>query len=80
MMWKFLRGGATVIPGATFIPQSRVKSFCDLTSFWELKEKKGLCWKKLSDHMWHHEKGLLCALIDFSIFQFQWIKIYQKGQ
>ena len=24
MMWKFLRGGATVIPGATFIPESRV--------------------------------------------------------
>ena len=23
-MWKFLRGGATVIPGATFIPESRV--------------------------------------------------------
>ena len=25
MMWNFLRGGATVIPGATFIPESRVK-------------------------------------------------------
>ena len=24
LMWKFLRGGATVIPGATFIPDSRV--------------------------------------------------------
>ena len=24
MMWKFLRGGATVIPGASFIPESRV--------------------------------------------------------
>ena len=24
MMWKSLRGGATVIPGATFIPESRV--------------------------------------------------------
>ena len=24
-MWKFLRGGATVIPGATFIPESRVE-------------------------------------------------------
>ena len=24
MMWKILRGGATVIPGATFIPESRV--------------------------------------------------------
>ena len=24
MMWKFLGGGATVIPGATFIPESRV--------------------------------------------------------
>ena len=23
-MWKFLRGGATVIQGATFIPESRV--------------------------------------------------------
>ena len=23
-MWKILRGGATVIPGATFIPESRV--------------------------------------------------------
>ena len=23
-MWNFLRGGATVIPGATFIPESRV--------------------------------------------------------
>ena len=23
-MWKFLRGGATAIPGATFIPESRV--------------------------------------------------------
>ena len=23
-MWKFLRGGATLIPGATFIPESRV--------------------------------------------------------
>ena len=23
-MWKFLKGGATVIPGATFIPESRV--------------------------------------------------------
>ena len=23
-MWKFLRGGATIIPGATFIPESRV--------------------------------------------------------
>ena len=23
-MWKFLRGGATVILGATFIPESRV--------------------------------------------------------
>ena len=26
MMWKFLRGGATVIPGATFIPESRVSA------------------------------------------------------
>ena len=26
-MWKFLRGGATVIPGATFIPESRVLPF-----------------------------------------------------
>ena len=25
MMWKFLRGEATVIPGATFIPESRVR-------------------------------------------------------
>ena len=24
VMWKFLRGGATLIPGATFIPESRV--------------------------------------------------------
>ena len=24
MMWKFLRGGATVIPGATFIPESSI--------------------------------------------------------
>ena len=24
MMWNFFRGGATVIPGATFIPESRV--------------------------------------------------------
>ena len=24
LMWKFLRGGATVIPGAMFIPESRV--------------------------------------------------------
>ena len=23
-MWKILRGGATVIPGGTFIPESRV--------------------------------------------------------
>ena len=23
-MWKFLRGGATIIPGGTFIPESRV--------------------------------------------------------
>ena len=23
-MWKFLGGGATVIPGGTFIPESRV--------------------------------------------------------
>ena len=27
MMWKFLRGGATVIPGGTSIPESRVE-FC----------------------------------------------------
>ena len=26
-MWKFLRGGATVIPGATFIPESRVPRY-----------------------------------------------------
>ena len=26
-MWKFLRGGATVIPGATFIPESRVLTY-----------------------------------------------------
>ena len=25
-MWKFLRGGATFIPGATSIPESRVNS------------------------------------------------------
>ena len=24
VMWKFLRGGATVISGGTFIPESRV--------------------------------------------------------
>ena len=37
MMWKFLRGGATVIPGATFIPESRVAcillNFCIQKSF-----------------------------------------------
>ena len=27
VMWKFLRGGATLIPGATFIPESRVGTF-----------------------------------------------------
>ena len=26
MMWKILRGGATAIPGATFIPESRVQT------------------------------------------------------
>ena len=25
-MWNFLRGGATVIPGGTFIPESRVRN------------------------------------------------------
>ena len=25
-MWKFLRGGATVIPGGTFIPEARVQT------------------------------------------------------
>ena len=29
MMWTFLRGGATVIPGATFIPESRVNVVCE---------------------------------------------------
>ena len=35
-MWKFLRGGATVIPGATFIPESRVLHeiiVCDFLRF-----------------------------------------------
>ena len=31
MMWKFLREGATVIPGATFIPESRVLILTKLT-------------------------------------------------
>ena len=26
MMYEFLRGGATVIPGAMFIPESRVRN------------------------------------------------------
>ena len=35
-MWKFLREGATVIPGATFIPESRVQT---LQSKAELTQK-----------------------------------------
>ena len=30
-MWKFSRGGATVIPGATLIPESRVAAQMDQT-------------------------------------------------
>ena len=26
VMWNFLRGGATVIPGGTFIPEARVQA------------------------------------------------------
>ena len=32
MMWKFIKGGATVIPGATSIPESRVHSLLEPTS------------------------------------------------
>ena len=32
-MWKFLRGGAVVIPGTTFIPESRVRDTSFQTTY-----------------------------------------------
>jgi hypothetical protein len=39
-MWKFLRGGATVIPGAMFIPESRVTNSLKKNALTELFRKE----------------------------------------
>ena len=49
MMWKFLRGGATVIPEATFIPESRVvrPTAYDCSSQWiESEQKVNRMWRE----------------------------------
>ena len=58
MMWNFLRGGATVIPGATFIPESRVcKGVSDLEmcmDYFAVPERS--CEKILPKQLIHHHK------------------------
>ena len=46
-MWKFLRGGATIIPGATFIPESRVCLTFESPTFpiFNIKDEYPMGWK-----------------------------------